>query len=337
MQGADLVITFDDIGSFPPPSGVRIEQLDRVEYLELVRKTMELKLSCGVEAPTYPQFRDMVKMFMDPILDPETSDSPYLIKSDASGILELDALEMMANDPDRRTSFAGRVCVTGPIELYISVFGATGYTDILYNLAESVSRFLDSSMRRSFKVAVTSIDEPSLGISSNIIFSDDEMLKALEIASSPCRKRGVDCEVHLHSPLYAELCCRARGINTIGVESASHPDYLDLIDRQVLEDTDSNLRAGIARTDILSIVAGLNDRLGLNLWEDPAMLEREVMAQESQEIMLKRLGSAVKRFGERIRYAGPDCGLGSWPSQRIVQQLLRNCAGAISSFRREHR
>lgn len=328
------MITFDDIGSFPLPSGVKIEQLDRAQYLELVRKTMEIKLSCGIETPTYPQFRDMIKMFMDPILDPQTSDSPYLIKADSAKIMELDALDMMAIDPARRSPFVGRVCVTGPVELYISIFGATRYTDILYNLAHSVSRFLDSSLGRSFKVAVTSIDEPSLGISSNIIFSEEEILRALEIASSPCRKSGVDCEVHLHSPLYAELCCKARGINTIGVESASHPDYLDLIDKRVLEETDSYLRAGIARTDILSIVAGLNERLGMNLWEDPALLQREVMASESKEIMLKRLGSAVKHFGERVRYAGPDCGLGPWPSQSFAERLLKNCAGAIEDFRR---
>jgi len=62
-----------------------------------------------------------------------------------------------------------RVCVTGPVELYISAFGATSYTDILYNLAESVARFLKNA-RDEKKMTVASLDEPSLGISSNIVF-----------------------------------------------------------------------------------------------------------------------------------------------------------------------
>ena len=72
-------------------------------------------------------------------------------------------------------------------------------------------------------MSVASIDEPSLGMNSNIVFSDDEICRALEIASSPCL--GLDCEVHLHSPLYAETCARVPGINILGVESAAHPDY----------------------------------------------------------------------------------------------------------------
>ncbi len=313
-------IFFDDIGSFPLPKGVRLNDLSQDQYLQLVKDAFAQKVSAGVEVPTYPQFRDMIRMFMDPIEDPELSESPYLIKKENAEILELKAVG----------AHAARVCVTGPVELYISAFGATNYTDILYNLAESMARFLEMAKEQG-NMAVASIDEPSLGISSNIVFDEADILKALEIASRPCE--NIDCEIHLHSPLYAEPIARVPGINIVGIESAAHPDYLKLIDRRLLEETDTYLRVGIARTDILSMAAGLNDRLGINLWDDPARLEKEIMAMESPDVMEKRLEKAYSIFGKRLKAVGPDCGLGSWPSEAIACRLLSNCALALKSFR----
>ena len=316
-------IFFDDIGSFPLPKGLQLESLSRDEYLQLVGDVLAQKIKAGVEVPTYPQFRDMIRMFLDPIEDPEQAESPYLIKKSSAQILELQAVPR---------GQGVRVCVTGPLELYISAFGATNYPDILFNLGESVARFLETAKEEG-RMAVASLDEPSLGISSSIVFSQDDILQALEIASSPCR--GMDCEVHLHSPLYAELCARVPGISIIGVESAAHPDYLRLIDRKILEETETFLRAGIARTDILAMVARWNDVRGINLWDDMAQLEREVMAAESPAVMKKRLARAYTMFGDRLRAVGPDCGLGSWPSQAIASGILTSCAVALGSFRRD--
>ncbi len=313
-------IFFDDIGSYPLPKGIRLDGLSGEQYLDLVKDVLAQKVSAGVEVPTYPQFRDMIRMFMDPIENPEFAESPYLIKKEYAEILELWAVA-----PGKPV----RVCVTGPVELYISAFGATRYSDILFTLAESVARFLENAKEQG-KMAVASLDEPSLGISSNIVFGEDEILKALEIASDPCR--GMDCEVHLHSPLYAEPCARVPGISIVGVESAAHPDYLKLVDKKVLEETDTYLRAGIARTDILAMSARRNEQLGINLWNDLPRLEREILGMESPQVMEKRLDMAYSLFGERLRAVGPDCGLGSWPSQSMAHNLLSNCAVAIKSF-----
>jgi len=317
-------IFFDDIGSYPLPRGFRLNGLSRDQYLQLVGQVLAEKIRAGVEIPTYPQLRDMIRMFMDPIQDPEMTESPFLIKREEAKILELEAVP-----PGQRV----RVCVTGPVELYISAFGATGYTDILYALAESVARFLDYAKREG-KMVVASLDEPSLGLNSNIIFSEEEIQEALEIASRPCR--GMHCEVHLHSPLYADLCARVSGIDILGVESAAHPDYLRLVERDVLEDTGTYLRAGIARTDILALSARLNDKYGVNLWDDLPRLEREILNLESPLVMKKRLAEACSQFGERLIATGPDCGLGSWPSQELAGKMLSNCYEAIASFRSEH-
>jgi len=142
--------------------------------------------------------------------------------------------------------------------------------------------------------------------------------------------------VHLHSPLYAEVCAHVPGISIVGIESASHPDYLQLIDKKVLEETDSYLRAGIARTDILSLSALLNEQLGVNLWQEMPRLEREILERESPQVMRKRLERAHAQFGDRLRATGPDCGLGSWPSQELASKLLANCAAAVRSFREDY-
>jgi len=323
MSGKIEGIFFDDIGSFPLPKGVRLQSLSRDQYLELVRDVLAQKSRAGVEVPTYPQFRDMIRMFMDEIENPALTESPYLIKKEHARIMELEAV------PAGREV---RVCVTGPVELYISAFGATHYPDILNNLAKSVARFFCAALEEG-KMSVASLDEPSLGLNSNIVFSEDEILDALRIASMPCR--GRNCEVHLHSPLYAEACARVPGISIVGIESAAHPDYLQLIDKKVLEETDSYLRAGIARTDILSMSACLNEQLGINLWQDMPRLEREILELESPQVMRKRLDKVYAKFGDRLKATGPDCGLGSWPSQDLASRILTNCAAAVRSFRQD--
>ena len=317
-------IFFDDIGSYPLPRGVKLDGLSRDRYLQLVGQVLAEKISAGVEIPTYPQLRDMIRMFMDPIKDPKMTESPFLIRREEAKIMELEAVP-----PGQKV----RVCVTGPVELYISAFAATHYTDILYTLAESVSRFLEWAKEEG-KMAIASLDEPSLGLNSNIIFSEEEIQEALEIASRPCQ--GMHCEVHLHSPLYAELCAHVSGIDILGVESAAHPDYLKLIEREVLEETGTYLRAGIARTDIFSLSAQLNDRYKVNLWEDLPRLEREITSLESPLIMKSRLDQAYAQFGDRLIATGPDCGLGPWPSQELAGSILGNCAAAIAFFRSEH-
>jgi 5-methyltetrahydropteroyltriglutamate--homocysteine methyltransferase len=339
MKDEGPEIIFDDIGSYPLPAGMSRDKLPKGDsYLELVKDALAQKIEAGVERPTYPQFRDMIKMFMDPIEDPSQSESPYVVRPEHARILELEALEALGEEMEKEGKrLLARVCVTGPVELYLARFGATDYVDILENLAASVARFLEVAKKgRHFEVSVASLDEPSLGISPNVIFSDDQISDALEIAALPCEK--IDCEVHLHSPLMAELCSGVPGINVIGVESAANPDYLKLVDRKVLEDHDAYIRAGIARTDINALVARLNDRLETNLWKEPERLEREVFAAESVELMEKRLAEACRLFGDRVRYAGPDCGLGSWPSQKMAANHLANCARAIASFRsrRDH-
>ncbi|HML25328.1 methionine synthase [Methanomethylovorans sp.] len=334
-------VIFDDIGSYPLPQGVTKEWVqkafskhsEREKLFQIINAAFQQKVDAGVEAPTYPQYQDMNEQFLSVIRDPENTEEPFKVKEKAARIVELEAVQpaaqmhMQSHGEKQNT----RVCVTGPLEMYLKEFGGTEYTDILYLLAESVDRFLKTSIENSgyLNISVVSIDEPSIGINPQIMFDDDELIQALKIATRSAHRKGIDVQIHLHSPLHYKLACDTSQINVIGVESAGHPSYLDLIDKKVLDESDSFLRVGIARTDISNLVSVLNDKYGTNVWKDTSRLQEIVTELETPDVISKRLEKAYSIFGERIKYVGPDCGLGSWPSQQIASQLLQNIAAGI--------
>lgn len=334
-------VIFDDIGSYPLPQGVTKEWVqkafskhsEREKLFQIINAAFQQKVDAGVEAPTYPQYQDMNEQFLSVIRDPENTEEPFKVKEKAARIVELEAVQpaaqmhMQSHGEKQNT----RVCVTGPLEMYLKEFGGTEYTDILYLLAESVDRFLKTSIENSgyLNISVVSIDEPSIGINPQVMFDDDELIQALKIATRSAHRKGIDVQIHLHSPLHYKLACDTSQINVIGVESAGHPSYLDLIDKKVLDESDSFLRVGIARTDISNLVSVLNDKYGTNVWKDTSRLQEIVTELETPDVISQRLEKAYSIFGERIKYVGPDCGLGSWPSQQIASQLLQNIAAGI--------
>jgi 5-methyltetrahydropteroyltriglutamate--homocysteine methyltransferase len=336
-------LIFDDIGSFPLQEGISAEWLREAipahepAAFDVIKSTFRQKLDAGVDVATYPQFQDMNKQFLSILNDPECIEAPFDVKESCAKIIELEAIEKAAEEYRAETGTKPdvRVCVTGPLELYLQEFGGTSYDDILELFGQSIDKFVTNAINdaSNFNVRTVSIDEPSIGINPQIMFDDDEIINALEKTSATASRKGVDVEMHLHSPLYYELPCSISGINVIGVESAASPSYLELIDKKVLEETDSFLRAGVARTDIFNLVAILNEKYSTNVWQKPEMLQELVTDMETPSTILKRLEHAYGIFGDRIKYVGPDCGLGSWPTPEIASTLLGNVAEALDTFR----
>ena len=339
-----MQVIFDDIGSYPLPPGVTKEWFDETisrndkdsKLYAVMQEAMQHKLLAGVDVPTYPQFQNMNHQFLQYITDEVATDEPYLVSEKHARIIELDAILPTARRyfDEHGSRMPLRVCVTGPLELYLHEFGATDYVDVYQALARSVDRFVGKAIDAShfFQVKTVSIDEPSIGINPQIMFGEEEMIKALTIASSTAASHGIDVQIHLHSPLYYHIACQTPGINVIGVESAANPQYLKLIDKKILEDTDSFLRVGVARTDIFSLTAVLNEKYNTNVWKDSERIKDVIIDMETSDVIAKRLETAYNIFGERIRYAGPDCGLGSWPTQEMAQGLLKNTRKGIDKF-----
>ena len=163
----------DDIGSFPIPKGVSREwitrNLESKEYEEMVQRAFLMKAKY-LDCPNYPQFRDMIEMFMEPIKTYQ--EDAYLIERSKAVIPELEYVQKMDVD-------SVRICITGPFELYYREFGGVIYDDILLNLAESVRRFAENACKFE-NVRCVSIDEPSLGLAPDLHPEDELLEKAFK-------------------------------------------------------------------------------------------------------------------------------------------------------------
>jgi 5-methyltetrahydropteroyltriglutamate--homocysteine methyltransferase len=164
---------------------------------------------------------------------------------------------------------------------------------------------------------------------------DEVFIHAMDVASEPARRKGVDVQIHLHAPIEYKKVCHTRNINVIGVESAANPQYLDIIDRKDLEQNDKTLRVGVARTDISRMASEYNDKYDSDVWRNQDEMMTMINALETPENIAARLKKAYAVFGDLVTYTGPDCGMGSWPSQKAAFALLRNTSKGIDKFRSE--
>ncbi|AKB45724.1 methionine synthase [Methanosarcina vacuolata] len=341
-------IIFTDGGSLPTPEGITREWIktaaenrDEDEKLfSIVREAFRRKIDVGLHVPTYPQFRDMIGQFLDIIKDEKNCYEPYLLKEENAKILELEIIDEVAKQYREETgeTLEVRVCIAGPTDLYLQAFGATGYADAYHILALDIEDFIKQAFlaAKNFKIKIIALDEPSLGINDRIQFSDADIVSALTVASTYARKQGADVGIHLHSPLKYKLVCETP-INVIGFEYAATPSYLNLLDKKVLEDSDTYIRLGVSRTDISSLIGIVNETYGVNVWKEKEYMQKIVTDLETPAVVKKRLETAYSALGDRIKYASPDCGLAFWPDQELAFKLLENTAKGINEFNEEKR
>jgi len=328
-----MTIISDDIGSFPLPEGVKRDEVGGEEFEQVVKDIMRKKISAGLQRPNYPQVRDMISQFFYAMEKFHEEGKPWLIEKEKARIPEIDVIDDIAKGYYEKNSrpLELRVCVTGPLELYLKKVGNQVQGDLLMNLAESVARFVENSLveKEHIKTKTVSIDEPSLGLNPNIIAEREDLIKAFDLAVKPAK--GLDVQVHLHAPNSADLIYETENIGIIGIETAEEPKFLEDIDKDDLEEYDKFLRVGIARTNIFGIAADYKDRTGIDIWKDKNF-NSMVNEIENPNIMKKRLENSSKIFDDRIKYAGPDCGLGAWPSQDSAALLLKNAADVVGEF-----
>ncbi len=329
-------VLVDDIGSFPLPQGTSRKALAELypmalkayaegkslaneelfEFYKTVATSMRFKLSSGLDVVNYPQHYDMHRQFLEPIL--EYPEEPFLIQKKYAVIPELGvAEEEVEKCPEKLTL---KVCVTGPVELHLRTeFDFHIYEEVLQNLARSVNRFLRNSMlsTKYIETAVVAIDEPSLGFVDLLNIDEEGLIKALETSVRGVKAR---VQVHLHTLKAANIPLKADGIEVITGEFAATPQNLQLISRKTLEEHDKFIRAGVSRTDVDSIIAEHVER---------GVEARHVQLVEGIEVIRKRYEKIKEVFSDRVAFAGPDCGLGSWPTQEDAQLLLKRTVSAI--------
>jgi 5-methyltetrahydropteroyltriglutamate--homocysteine methyltransferase len=201
--------------------------------------------------------------------------------------------------------------------------GPTPYKDVLLMFAETVKRFAENPILdlKYVKTMVVSLDEPSLGF-QNFAVDRDTFLDVLEKAFN---FKGAVRQIHLHSPSIVSEILNVQNVDVVSLEYAASPKNIESLSKKALEKADKNVRVGIARTDIDSILAELYDK-GIN----KPRIEQLV---EDEDTIRRRFKYAKEKYGEIMTFTGPDCGLGGWPTQDAAQLLLKRTVNAVKSTR----
>ena len=207
----------------------------------------------------------------------------------------------------------------GPMEQYLQEIGTIPYRDVLDGFAETIRRFAKNSIinTKYIKTEVISIDEPSFGFMN--IGAERDML--CEILEKTFNFKGVVRQIHLHSASRIPDVLKVGNIDVVSFEYGGSPKNIESVSLKMLEDADKNIRVGVSRTDIGSIMAELNDK-GISNPNAEQLVE-------SEDIIKKRYLLARQKYRERMTFTGPDCGVGGWPSQEAAQLLLRRTVDAV--------
>jgi 5-methyltetrahydropteroyltriglutamate--homocysteine methyltransferase len=339
----------DDIGSFPLPSSVDRRLFNRAyilareaisngkdirkdefllnSFYQVIVDSFRKKCHTGLDVVNYPQHYDMHEQFAE-VIHNSMDKGTYIVDEKAAVIPEVHVIEQKAKRLSEETGkkVLLRVCVTGPMELYLKLVGTVPYNDILLMFAETVRRFAKNSILDSkyVKTEVVSLDEPSFGF-QDISADRDTILDVLEKAFD---FSGVVKQIHLHSASRVAEILSVKSLNVLSFEYATSPRNVESLSRNMLEKADKQLRVGVSRTDINSITSELYDK-GIT---QPS-IEQIV---ESEETIRKRFVTVKEKYGDRMAFAGPDCGLGGWSTQDAAQLLLKRTVNAIKSATIDH-
>jgi 5-methyltetrahydropteroyltriglutamate--homocysteine methyltransferase len=345
---------FDDVGSFPLPDNIDKETFDRfywiaykafvnhndifqnkgiqIHFLQPMLESFKYKLSAGVEIINYPQHMDMYKQFLKPITDYEKE--PNLIDSEKAYVPEMFIIKQFARDLFEKTGQKSNVklCVTGPIELYVRKHQFTVYYDLAFNLAKSVNLFLKNSIinTKYLSTKVVSIDEPSLGYMDIMNTNNADLIKIFDASLEGIKRKDMTIQIHIHTLNRADIPLRSEYIDVLTCEYAA--DNRNKIPKKTLESYDKFIRVGITRTNIDNIIAEILDRG--ESWEHLQTFDGMISLIDSQTIIRKNLLTAMEMYGERLKFVGPDCGLGGWLHPQIAYQLLLRTQKVISEVRK---
>ncbi len=334
----------DDIGSFPLPAGIKREQYAKAyeqareliikkqdpfkdkfvekNFCTIVVESFKKKISTGIDVVNFPQHYSGIKQVGEAIHEAMNKGS-FVVDQEKAFLPELYVLNQEAKrlNEEHGKKIELRVSIFGPIEQYLAEVGATAYPDVLDGFSQTINRFAKNSIlnNKYIETKVISIDEPSLGHSS---FSGTPEL-VRETLEKAYAFQGPTKQIHLHFASGIHELLNVKGIDVLSFEYAASPKNIDAIPKSVLEKADKQIRVGIARTDIDSIWAELYEK-GIT---QPSAEE----LVENVEKIKKRYKFAKEKYGERMTFTGPDCGLGGWPSQEAATLLLKRTVEAVKA------
>ncbi len=334
----------DDIGSFPLPAGIKIEEYARAyesarqaiinhqdpskdefvqkNFYSIVVESFKTKIRTGLDVVNFPQHFSGIRQVGDAVHAAMEKGS-FVVDQELAFLPEVYVLNQEAKrlSEEFGRKIQLRVSIFGPIEQYLAEVGATAYPDVLDGFAQTINRFAKNSILNSkyIETKVISIDEPSLGHSS-FSGSAEMVRQTLEKAYD---FQGPIKQIHLHFASGVHDLLSVKGLDVLSFEYAASPKNIEAVPKSVLEKADKQIRVGIARTDIDSIWA--------ELYEKGITKPSTEQLVENLETIKKRYRFAKEKYGERLTFTGPDCGLGSWPSQDAAALVLKRTVEAVKT------
>ncbi|MBS7608136.1 MAG: hypothetical protein QXU19_03370 [Candidatus Bathyarchaeia archaeon] len=335
----------DDVGSFPLPSFVERKTFERAyvmarefaaegkslaedeflfrNFYTVVKDSFKMKCEAGLDVVNYPQHYDIRRQFIE-VVRKAMEKGTYIVDDKAAVIPEVAVIKNEAKQLCEELGverIALRVCVTGPFELYLAEVGTRVYRDVLLMFAETVRRFAVNSLlnNKHVETRVVSLDEPSFGF-QDVDAGRDVLLDVFEKAFN---FGGAIKQIHVHSTSRIAELLEVKNVDVVSVEYAASPKNLEAISKGMLENANKQIRVGVTRTDIDTILA--------ELYEKGVKQPQTWQIVEDEEAIKKRFEKAKTKFGERLTFTGPDCGLGGWPSQESAQLLLKRTVNAVKA------
>ena len=310
------------------------------------------KVQTGIDVSNYPQFRDMNQMFLDMFSGIEKTTAGYVskgdirIRADRTEIPEVTALKNNARYISEKTGRPLRlkICVTGPYTLASSF--SDRRSELFTMLADSIAKVVEANafLGKYGGVEIVSAEEPLFGLVDDSLLDfgsegRESLLHAWERVFGAAKVRDAQTAYHLHSTAN-ELFWDVESVDIV----ESHVDdalYGSSKTRILLEKKDKLLKASIAVTIFDNLLwqyfarnehgteAEILEKIGSTWTSIRKGVQPPLQFFESVETMRARLREIVRLVGaERVVYAGPECGLRSFPTYDSALELLRRVSTA---------
>ncbi len=334
----------DDIGSFPLPFGVGRESFGKAyqlareaisqgkditkdaflqsNFCKIVLDSFKKKTGSGLDVVNFPQHYDGIKQVGD-VIHSAMANGSFVVDQDKAFFPEVHLINQQAKvlSEEMGKKIQLRVSIFGPLEQYLHEVGKTAYPDVLDGFAETIRRFAKSALlnNKYIETKVVSIDEPSFGF-SNIQATPTLICEVFEKAFD---FKGATRQIHLHSASGIHDLLSVKNLDVLSFEYAASPRNIDAVQKSVLDRADKQIRVGVSRTDIDAILA--------ELYEKGIAKPSAEQLVEPEETIKKRYKVAKEKYGDRMTFTGPDCGLGGWPDQEAAALLLERTVKAVKT------
>ena len=339
-----MATQIDDIGSFPLPPNVNKENFNKAyqlareaaitdkdltkddflqkNFCSIVLDSFRQKIASGLDVANFPQQYDGIKQVGDAVHLAMERGS-FLVEEKNAVLPEVYLINQQAKalSEEFGKKIQVRVSIFGPLEQYLHEVGKTPYPDVLDGFAETIRRFAKNSIlnNKYIETKVVSIDEPSFGF--NNIQASPELIR--EVLDKTFDFQGAVRQIHLHSAAGVHDLLVVKNLDVLSFEYAASPSNIEAVPKSVLERADKQIRVGVSRTDIDSILA--------ELYEKGIAKPSAEQLVESEDTIRKRYRVAKEKYDERMTFTGPDCGLGGWPSQEAAALLLKRTVKAVKT------